>query len=203
VIWRRHFPPDRISRFCAESWSIKPEARSELALHLSTGCRRCWSAVSEVAPGSVELSSCDPVAAALYRVSTPQGWAVLMADHLAAVDDVRRRPFGFAFLLVEEAFLLACEGKTPIPLENDVFKLIGALRPCRHHEHHDDLYATAMAYLSMVRTSRGETDSAHMAWVMAERHRMAGTGDQRVNATVLEARALLAAAEADPRVAET
>jgi hypothetical protein len=116
---------------------------------------------------------------------------------------VRRRPFGFAFLLVEEAFSLAMDGKTPVPLESDALKLIGSLRPRRHYERHDDLYATAMAYLSSVRTSRGETDSAHMAWVLAERHRMAGTGDQRVNALVLEARALLAAAEGDPRAADT
>ena len=144
MYWRRHFPLDRISGFCAESWSIKPEQRSELALHLSTGCRRCWSAVADLAPGSVGLS-CDPVAEALNHVCTPQSRAVLMADHLAAVDDVRRRPFGFAFLVVEEAFLLAWDGETPIPLEGDAFKLIGTLRPRRHYEHHDDLYATAMA----------------------------------------------------------
>jgi len=112
VIWRRHFPPDRISRFCAESWSIKPGERAELAVHLSTGCRRCWSAVTDLAPGSVGVS-CDPVAEALYHVTMPQSRAVLMADHLAAVDDVRRRPFGFAFLLVEEALALACDAMLP------------------------------------------------------------------------------------------
>jgi len=137
-------------------------------------------------------------------VSTPQSRAVLMADHLAAVDAVRRRPFGFAFLLVEEAHSLACDGKTPAPLEDDVFRILGTLRPRRHQlQDHDDLYAVAMAYLSLVHTLRGELDAARVAWLMAERHRQAGTGDQRVRATVLEAHASLAAALGDTQRAES
>ena len=197
----RHFPRGRISRFGADPWSSNPAERAELVHHLSTDCRRCWSAAEDLEPGSVRRS-CDPVAQALYRLSTPQSQALLTADHLAAVEGMRQRPFGFAFLLLEEAFSLAWAGQTPIPLE-DVFKLIGSFRPRRHLEHHDDLYARALAYLSMVRTSRAELDAAHVAWIMAERHRMCGTGDHRLSASVLEARALLAAADGDARAAET
>jgi hypothetical protein len=202
VFFRRHFPLDRISRFCAESWSIKPGERVELAHHLSSGCRRCWSAVGDLAPVSPE-PSCDPVAQALYRLTTPRSRAALSADHSAVVDEARLRPFGFAFLLVEEAFLLARERQTPIPLEGDAFRIVGTLRPRRHYRHEDDLWARALAYLSMVRTLRGETDAAHMACITAERHRICGTGDQRINASVLEARALQAAAEGDAQIAET
>jgi len=202
LIWRRHFPLDRISRFCAESWSVKPGERAELTLHLSTGCRRCWSAVAELAPGSVG-TSCDPVAEALYHVTMPQSRAVLMADHLAAVEAVRRRPFGFAFVFMAEAFLIAWDGKTPIPLEGDAFKLIGRLRPGRHdHQHLDDLYAVALAYVSMVQTLCDRLDAAGKARDLAEGHRHMGTGDERVGATLLDARALLAAAEGDPQAAE-
>lgn len=199
----RHFRVDRISRFCAEPSSINAEKRSELARHLSTHCRRCWAAVDDVAPASVAHSR-DPVAEALYHLSTPQSRAPLTADHRATVEDVRRRPFGFAFLLVEEARLLSWHGKTPAPLEDDVFLIIGTLRPRRRQrQHHDDLYAVAMAYLSLVRTSRGELDAARMAWFMAERHRQDGTGDARVRATVLEAHASLAAALGDAWRAES
>ena len=61
---RGHFPLDRVPRFGAEPSSIAGEERAELADHLSTGCRRCWSAVSALTPGSVRIS-CDPMANAL------------------------------------------------------------------------------------------------------------------------------------------
>lgn len=198
-MFRKHFPVDWISRFRVHPSSISDEERSQLARHLSTDCPRCWSAVADLAPGSEQISS-DPMAEALNHVSTPKGYAVLGADHLAANAEVCERPFGFAFLLVEEAHALGQSCETPQPLEDDVLKIIGTLPPGHHRRRHEDLYVKALAYLSQVRTLRHELDSALVAVHLAEKHRQSGTGDERVHATVLEARALWAA-DRDPREA--
>ena len=196
---RKHLSNERISRLCA-SGSIGRGERLKIARHLSTGCERCLSAVSALAPGSEQIST-DPLVEALSRLSRPKSHAMLSADHLAAIAEVRQRPFGFALLLVEEANALAGAHETPRPLE-DVLGIIGTLRPRRHRQHYDDLYARVLSYLSTVRTWCHELDAAFVACHFAEGHWQHGTGDERVNATVLEARALFAAADRQHQEAE-
>lgn len=127
---RGHFTPDRISRYFDLPVSLEPGERLELICHLSASCERCWSAVPDLGPGSRQICS-DPLVEALWHVGTPSSRALLGADHLTAIAEVRQRPFGFAFLLLEEASSLAQSCENPEHLD-EAFELIGTRPPRRH-----------------------------------------------------------------------
>jgi len=71
-----------------------------LALHLALDCPQCWRAAEQARPAPR-----DPVAGALLRLARPGTWPGLRHDYLHALRTARRRPFGFARLVIEEAWV--------------------------------------------------------------------------------------------------
>jgi len=107
------------------------ERRIAGAAYLAEGCPECWAAVEGVGAVDVTARRLSPIGAALARLISPGSWPTLSAGHFEVAYACRRWPFGFAFLVDEEAALTISEVDTSEePLSEAVS--LGALLAVRH-----------------------------------------------------------------------
>ena len=100
-----HFTLEWLRDRCADPRRLSEEEWLDFAVHLARSCRRCWSVVEQLPAGAIKRSS-DPLVESLYHLRSPGSWITLSSDLFAAVTGARVRPYGFAFVLLEEALLV-------------------------------------------------------------------------------------------------
>lgn len=73
--------------------------------HLSRHCAECWKSVGATEPYDHEgPRTFDPAIAALRRAHAADcDWMALAANHIEVLGQLREMPFGFSFLVIEEA----------------------------------------------------------------------------------------------------
>lgn len=193
--WRRFGPGGHLSCEQIRSASLRSLPRRavvargmrRLALHLALDCPACWQAAEKARPAPR-----DAVANALLRLAQPRSWLSLWHDHLLAARTVRRRPFGFAYLVVEETWLPVWLRRFTVALERTApgrpeVADVAVLASCRRGELllHLGARKQAAARLDDARARLPET-----------------TGDPLVHARTLELAAKLRLRAGRPEAAE-
>lgn len=75
-----------------------------LARHLSEHCETCWQTVDQLISSPLRPYLHDPFTDAVVRLTNPRGGEVsLTEDHRQALREVRDRPYGFAYVVFDEA----------------------------------------------------------------------------------------------------
>lgn len=97
---------DELTALVVDACPAGEPRRREIAVHLVTGCDRCWTAVQGLRKMAARRPSRDPIAEALARLARPARWPELPAHHFFALKNVRS-PWGFIDLVLTEASLLA------------------------------------------------------------------------------------------------
>jgi hypothetical protein len=157
-----HLTPREVKALLEPHEDARGNRRVAAAAFLAEGCRACWTAVESGAPTEVTPASPSPIREAMVRIVSPGSWPAISADHLDAVLESRRRPFGFVFLVAEEAALAA----TPEPLTEATN--LAALLAMRHgHPALGAVLARLYAIRAEAHVARGERSKAKEALTSA------------------------------------
>ena len=193
-----HFSLEWLRARCADPRRFGEEEWFDFAGHLARGCRRCWSVVGQLPaaaspwgdrggePAAIKRSS-DPLVESLYHLRSPGSWITLSSDLFEAVTGARVRPFGFVFVLLEEALELAFDSGDLEPLRK-ARKVIGTLPASgRHARQLRDLDALGWSHLAMVHAwCRRDSTAAINARTQAVLAREGGTASESVVANLQE-----------------
>ena len=183
---RGHFALEWLRERCADSRRLSEEEWLDFSGHLARGCRRCWSVVEKLPAAAIKRSS-DPLVESLYHLRSPGSWITLSSDLFAAVTGARARPYGFAFVLLEEALELAFDSGAELEPIRKARKLIGELQgSLRHRRRLCDLDALALSHLAMAYAWRRDRGAAIAAQRQAASVRQGGTADVGVAVSLLE-----------------
>lgn len=166
--------------------AVVDPSMERLALHLALGCPTCWRAAEQARPHPR-----DPVATGLVRLARPDSWLALGDDHLAAMRTVRQRPFGFAYVVVEECWLPDVGVHRPADVPWLRRFVDGLARAAPGRPEIADLAVLACCRQGELLLSRRAWRRA-AGWLGEARARLpATTGDPRVHVRALELEASL------------
>jgi hypothetical protein len=162
-----HLTPEAIEAILDPQDAPTADRRLAATVFLAEGCPECWKALERMRPRmDDQIASLSPIREALIRIVSSGTWPVLSADHFEAVLEVKRRPFGFVFLVAEEAAMLTTAETSLEPMAQAV-----GLAALLAMQHGDPALAGALARLYALRAeahvARGEKPEAEEALVRA------------------------------------